>query len=185
MPKLSARERILVGVLAVGSIALWLGLPGDRESFEGSDGKRDAEARQLGEPPPPVRVDLLALKTPDVDPHGRDLFKYSEPPKPLPPPQPTETPPAPTIDRPPASPPPPLSAEPTPPEPAFTYLGYLGPKDDMIAVFDRGAEVFVAQIGDTVGDGFELLEFRYEAVVLGHIGEEYKGETATLKKRSS
>ena len=45
-------------------------------------------------------------------------------------------------------------SEPEPPRPAFDYIGLLGPKDDLIAVFSREAGIFVAQVGDVIDGTF-------------------------------
>jgi len=184
MPKLSNRERFLLGLLAIGSVALWLALAEDPQGLGNADLETDFDALQL-KAPPVVHLELLELETADFDAPGRNLFAYFEPRK-IPPPQPSHTPT--TIDKTSRStdriPLPPTPPAPTaPPQPAFKYIGLLGPKSDRIAVFDRGSEVFVAQAGEILDDRFELLEFRHDAVVLGRLDEDHKGETVRLRKR--
>jgi hypothetical protein len=185
MSKLSARENLLLGVLATGLIALWLGLPEDPGSLRHANDEASTEIMYFGDPPV-VRIDLLGLKTAAFDPPGRNLFAYHEPRKLL---RPAETSRETTIVPP---PPPPIapttsmqSAQPSRPAPAFTYIGFLGPKDELIAVFNRGTEVFIAQVGDVIDNSFKLLGFRHEAVVLGCVGGQFNGKTVELRKRSS
>lgn len=177
---MSTRSWILLGVLALLVGALWFGRP------EGPNESREASPRseQLGEPPL-VRIGLLTPKKAGSEWHDRNLFQFYEPQKPPAPTLPTVTVPTPTGKEVtvPTETIPTAVVDPGPPPPRFTYIGFLGPKDQKIAVFDRGADVMVARVGDLVSDNFELLEFRYEAVVLAYRDGKYKGKTATLTRR--
>ena len=136
-----------------------------------------------------VRLDGLATQPESFDPRGRDLFRYFRRPEPavaktmgqdssrlsvvsaetLEPSRPTVPTPV-TQSR---------------PKPAFEYVGFLGPKYDKIAVFDTGSEVLVAQVGELIRGKFELLEFRYEAVLLRYVDGEYAGDTTELPRHPS
>lgn len=184
MSKSSRKERVLLGMLAISVVALWLSR--DSEPLDRSDVVDGTEVMQLGDPPV-VRLELLALATAPYDRKGRNLFEYREPrqrPRPVkaPPRTPVVQPPRPIGPTKTTTEPPPQPAR---PRPAFDYIGCFGPKDDLIAVFMRGAEVLVAQIGDVVDGSFELLEFRYDAVVLCYVGEKHKGERVSLRVSSS
>ncbi len=71
-------------------------------------------------------------------------------------------------------PPPP----PAPPPIDLRYLGYLGPKDDRIAVFEDGKNLLVARKGEVVKDQFRVVEVKWETVVLGFVRAEFKGTDA-------
>jgi hypothetical protein len=165
-------------------IAVWLVLAGDPRSVDDLASELGAEVLQLGDPPI-VRVDLLDSRTAAYDQDGRNLFAYHQPAKPAQSvkiSKPLETSPTLTSLQPTSHTQPVLS---TRPGPAFGYIGFLGPKDDLLAVFDRGADVFVAQLGDVVDGSFELLAFQYEAVLLGYVGGKHKGETVRLRQTPS
>lgn len=183
--KLTAREKLLIGVLAVGGAfalytlrgdALGLGGPADDGAFvEPPDGE-----------PPVVRMDLLARAAQDFSEGGRNLFDYYTPPPPPPPPRVVLPPPPPVkVERP--KPPPPREPGPPPPPkppfPNFKYLGFLGPKDARIAVFevdDMENPQVLAGVGDVVQKEFRLKEFRYESVVFGYTNELFADRTAEL-----
>jgi hypothetical protein len=117
-----------------------------------------------------VRLELLGSQAAAFDAEGRNLFAYYTPPveqrrsrKVTPPPPP----------------------EPALPKPGFDYIGLMGPRGNLIAVFNREAGVFVAQVGDVIDDTFELLDFRYGELVLGVIGNARADATVTLEKSAS
>ncbi|NIW73914.1 MAG: hypothetical protein GWN08_01410, partial [Gemmatimonadetes bacterium] len=79
----------------------------------------------------------------------------------------------------------PRPQKPIPPKPDFTYLGYLGPKDNRIAVFDLGEEEpILAQAGDVIAEAFTVVEFKYQSVVLGFTDERFKDETTELEMKN-
>ncbi len=181
--KLNGREKLWVGVLAVSLAALWYGVhdgAGSREIAVDTDNGGSAD---LGEPPR-VLLELLGLKTATFDPRGRNLFAYH---------QPRQTPRA--IEKTPGPPivvgPSPPTPEPTPPpeparpEPGFSYIGCLGPEDALIAVFESGARIFLAQTGDIVDGTFELLNLGCDSAVLRHLGDPFPGEIVSLEKGRS
>jgi hypothetical protein len=183
MSKLSRKECVLLGVLAISVVALWFSR--DSERPDRSDVVDSIEVMQLGDPPA-VRMELLAVATAPYDRKGRNLFEYREPRHR---PRPAEVPTRSPVVRPPEPMPPTETttappSQPARPRPTFDYIGYFGPKDDLIAVFLRGAEMFLARIGDVVDGSFELLEFRYDTVLLGYVGEPYKGERVRLRASS-
>jgi hypothetical protein len=187
MRQLNTREKVMVGGLAVAAIIAWFG------AREGGMGFGDSVAGPgalppLAGDPPEVHVDLLAMDPVGYDPNGRNLFAYYTPP---PPPRKA----APRRPPPPPPPPPPerkdpvvrreVNREPQPPSPDFHYVGYLGPKDDRIAVFTAGEELFVSKIGEIAKGQFVLEEFRYETVVFSFVDERFKGKTTELKLQST
>jgi hypothetical protein len=184
MSKLSRKDGVLLGVLAISIVALWLSR--DSERLDRSDVVDVVEVMELGEPPA-VRLGLLDRATAPYERKGRNLFEYREPRHR---PRSAEAPPPRPVVRPPQSIPPTktttaLPSQPARPRPAFDYIGYFGPKDELIAVFLTGAEVVVARIGDVIDGSFELLEFRYDSVILGYVGEQHKGERVRLRASSS
>ena len=177
--KLSAREKVMIGVLAVAAVAFYR-WQGGGIGFGAPTAGADADPLDLPEPPV-VRMDLLAQGTAELDAAGRNLFDYYTPPR-RPPPKPPPRKPrvVPAEIKPPPPPPPPR--KPLPPEPKFHYLGYMGPKDAKIAAFDGGDGVIIARAGDVVSDTqFRLKAFRYQAVVLEYLDEKFKGKTTELQ----
>lgn len=205
--KLSVREGTLLVALAVAGVGyLWLSSrpeEGKHAAVARRGGASKAKAKGEGSRPPTVRVDLLAARAEAYDANGRDLFKYSQRPPsaeevrrsreeaarrqkemeeanqraalaaarwqqeekervkeavlhPQPPPPPA---------------PPPID---------LRYLGYLGPKDDRIAVFEDGKNLLVARKGEVVKDQFRVVEVKWETVVLGFVRAEFKGQTREL-----
>ncbi len=183
MERAKVGQWALLAVLAFGTGVLWNGLENDRSRTTGA-GESWPSLEVPGEVPF-VRLGLMALDAVDLNSRSRDLFEFYEPPK-----APVKIVPDPIVlthvD------PPSFDAGgrsrpvvvPAAPEPEFVYLGLLGPREDKIGVFERGKDLVLARIGDAVDDGFELLEFRYEAVVLRRLGGKYRGDTTTLRKHS-
>jgi hypothetical protein len=202
--KMSSREGVLLGVLAAVAIGyFWMtsgppgGVAGAKKAVAARKGKFEA-ARA-----PVVRMDLLTAKTETYDDRGRDLFKYSQRP-----PSATEVrrlreearlrqremeeaakaAAAEAVKRqqeaqvraqeialhPPPPPPP------TPPQITLRYLGYLGPKDGRIAVFEDGNELLVARKGEVVKEQFRVLDVKWETVVMGYVKPEFKGMSQEL-----
>jgi hypothetical protein len=182
--KLSTREFVMIGLLAVASVMAFRMMTGDGIGF-GGGAEKEAEAREFGEAPV-VRMDLLARERARFDREGRNLFDYYTPP---PPPRKKVQRKAPTIrDKPKPIPkqapaPPPKPTAPKPPAPKFNYLGYLGPKDAKIAVFDDGKPdgVMLARIGDVVQDDFRVMEFKHDSVTMAYTKEKWEGHTTELK----
>jgi hypothetical protein len=183
MRKLSGQERLLLGALAMSLVVLWLGLPDDSAREGRSAGESGRASMQLGDPPI-VPLELLGSAAVPYDRKGRNPFEYHQEPQPV---RPTKPPPrTPRVREPrPIRPAAESSVQPSRPQPAFDYIGYFGPKNDLIAVFVKGAEVLVARIGDVVDGRFELLEFRYDTVVLGCLAEEHEGSRVRLRASSS
>jgi hypothetical protein len=181
---LSTREKVLVIVLGVAAVVAYRSLTGDGIGFGGPGDERAGDERDFGEPPL-LRMDLLALNRVEFDTDGRNLFRYYTPPPPKPkrrpaPPRPTPKP-RPERPRPTPPPPPPAPREPQAPPPDFQYLGYLGPKDEKIAVFDGTEGVMLARVGEVVQDDFRLTEFTHDSVVMSYIAEQWAGRTTELK----
>jgi hypothetical protein len=141
---------------------------------------------------PIVHMAELSARTEAYDPQGRNLFEYYTPPpppraKPAVRPQQQQTQPkvqptrqAPTRamqDR--AQ----VNAGLQPPKINFKYLGFLGPKDDKIAVFENGEEMLLARAGETIEQDFKVVEFKYESVVMGYVDNRFKDMTTELNMR--
>jgi hypothetical protein len=171
----------LLTAMVIGSVSLFVVILHDSGRL-GQEGRDDRfETTHLGDPPV-LRLDLLSAMTAADDPLGRNLFEYDKPRRQG---RPGQTPPPATITAPPRPIRPPAPGRPVGPRsrgPSFNYIGFLGPKDDLIAVFSRGSELFVAQIEEIVDGSYELLEFRYDTVVLEHTG---KGEVVRLRMSPS
>ena len=181
MRKLSTREKVMIVGLAAAAVFFYRWQVGGM-GFGAPTADQDADSLDLPEPPL-VRMDLLAQGTVEFDEAGRNLFDfYTPPPKPAPKPPPRQKP----VERPAVKPPPPLPPPPRrppgPPAPKFHYLGSLGPKQGKIAAFDGGDGVVLARAGDVVPDTrFKLKAFRYQAVVLEYLDEQFKGQTTELQ----
>lgn len=179
---LQAREIRWLVLLALVGIVLLYSRRGKELIFGPSEPAKEKRQQAATEPPIVHIDDLFARNERSYDPDGRDLFKYYTPPPPqprytAPPPPPQEAPPPP----PPRSytpPPPPVDRG--PPPPPLQYIGSMGPKDARIAFFKSGAQLLYAKTGELVLDKYRVLEFKYEAVVLGYEEPPYKGKTTEL-----
>lgn len=114
-----------------------------------------------------------ALPTPSI---GRSLFTFGLPPTPTPDPRPTPTPyptlpPAPVvIPTPPGIDLPDGTRLPLPPRFPLTYVGWLGPSRQPVAVFLDGTEVVVVPAGDTVLGNFIIRDVDPTGVTIGFVG---------------
>ena len=181
--KLSGREYFLLGVLFVAAafVLFWRdGGPLFERDAEGA-----ARTAALGDAPH-VNWDRLTAESEAYDPGGRNLFQYYTPP---PPRVAREARPEPVRK------PPPVRAKavprvteqkPTrpvrrPPSVSFKYLGFLGPKDDKIAVFEKGQDLELVRLGEIVQEEFRLVDFKYEGVVIGYVDERFADQTTELR----
>ncbi len=203
--KVSAREGILLGVLAAATL-VYFWISSKPEPVLRSTAAKGASAKKGKDDPfhsPVVRMDLLASRAEPYDERGRDLFKYSQRP-----------PSAAEVRRlreeaarrqkemeeanrraaeeavrrqkeaeerakeialhPPPPPPP------TPPPINLRYLGYLGPKDNRIAVFEDGKELIVARKGEVVKAQFKVVDVKWDTVVMGFVNPQFKGMTQEI-----
>jgi len=183
MRKLSPRELSMLGLLGVVGASLFYFAP--ERGLGPSGGGGFGEDLQFGEAPV-VRLDRLAGHTDGYDAEGRNLFQYYTPPPPVqhtppprPPPRPQVAPPAP----PPVLNPSVVIGKPTPPPIHLSYLGFLGPKDNKIAVFEDGQELVLARRGEVVKQQFRVVDFGYETVVMGYVDERFKNETQELQQK--
>jgi hypothetical protein len=187
---LGTREKILAGILVVTAIlVLYYGTDGESigPGSPGGPSKKEKD-KPLGEPPV-IHLALLERETDGLGADARNLFDYYVPPPPprleppAPPPRRIEQPvpinPNP-VPRAPAGP-----AAPVPPTPDFDYLGYIGPIEAKIAVFGKGEDVLLAQVGEVVDERYRLLEFGYETVVLGYTEERFGDKTTEVKLRQT
>lgn len=191
---MSRREiGLLIGLGII--VVAWFWMRGGNEFRRGEAAAAGEELAAMAEAPT-VRMDLLDPRDAEFDQAGRDLFKYGK--KPL------------TaeelarlaaqkraqeerveaqreaaekrraeVQRP--RPPPPRPTGPVLPRIDLTYLGYLGPKDDRIAVFEDGQRVVLARAGEVVKDDFRVVEIQYESVVMGYTRPDLENKTQTLQ----
>ena len=187
--KLSSREVLLIAMMGLAVVVALFIRSG------GSLGRGGGAAS--GEPvlletraAPEVHMARLSAPPEDYDEKARNLFAYYTPPRPKPRPKPptvkkptrrTVAPPVPTRAAAPAKPPP----RARPPKIPFTYLGYLGPKDAKIAVFEEGKEMLIARSGDVVKDRFRVIGFKFESIVMGYTEELWKDETTELRMKNT
>ena len=178
MRSLTPRERRSVAMLLLVVAAGWYLAPGDAAPRE--SGSAFGDAVELGEAPR-VRLDLLRAGA-DETHVGRDLFAYHVPQRPR-----TAPPVPPPIrdDPPPVVTPrvetrvvPVVASGPT--APRFSYIGLMGPKDGKIAVFDVAGAVLVAQVGELIVDGYELVSFGHESVVVRRASGTHAGTTVAM-----
>jgi hypothetical protein len=183
MRKLTSREIVLL--LAVAGLAI-LGWVYGRGDGSGGVGVKAAELAELeyGDPPV-VQLARLELTAVSYDSKARNLFAYytpPPPPRPAPPPRvetkvtQREAAPQTVVQRPPTPP----KAEPKPPRPNFRYIGFLGPKDNKIAVLEQGEEVLLAAIGEVIQEQYMVVDFKYEMLVIGYTSEQWAGKTTDL-----
>lgn len=197
--KVSTREIVLAVILvAAGIWYVWYltgkGMAGSAPG-DGADAVQEFDAAAA----PRIRMDLLAGLAEPYDQNGRDLFKYSKRP-------PTAAEleaerlrlEAERLAREAAlkkqresraarqnKPRPAVAAKPSGPRPpriSFKYIGYLGPKDDRIAVFEQGEELILARVGETVADQFRVREIEYETVVMGYTDPKFDKLSETLNQ---
>ena len=186
MRQLSRRETTLLGLLALAGVVLFYFAPKTGIGARGHESFGDVA--KLGEAPA-VHLDRLAGRVVGYDPQGRNLFQYYTPPPPVvaPPPTPRPTPP-PVATPPPVmvnrDPGPPPVYKPQPPAINLTYLGFLGPKNNRIAVFEDGQDMLLAKKGDVVKQQFRVVDFGYETVVMGFVDERFRGETQELPQQA-
>ncbi len=130
---------------------------------------------------------------------GRNLFAYGQPKVTTPPPPPpVSRPVAPPPKLPP--PPPPQQAQgggggggpeapvepprPTPPPVNFKFLGYLGPQQALIGVFNvttpDGDVIVLAGEGEVVAEKFKVHRIGYEEVEIGYVHEPFTNERKVL-----
>ncbi len=183
--KPTPREYFFIVVLAVIGVAYLLYR--DEGMLFGGGQEEQKRSGPVGVAPI-VQLAQLSAEPEDYDPKGRNLFEYYTPP----PPQRK----APVVQQPVVKPPPPTvpqdrqpsrvnpnqvqQAQLRPPNINFKYLGYLGPKEDKIAVFEHGEGMMLARQGEVVEKDFLLVEFKYESVVMGYVDTKFRGMTTEL-----
>ena len=197
--KVSKREIALALILVAAGIWYVWYLTGSGMAGSEAGAAGDALAAFDADDAPRVRMDLLAGVAEPYDQNGRDLFKYSKRPptaaeleaerrrleaerlareaalnkqrkarqnrqavqRPAPPPRPSG---------------------PRAPRITFKYIGYLGPKDDRIAVFEQGEQLILARVGETVQNQFRVREIEYETVVMGYTDPRFEKLSETLNQ---
>ncbi len=193
MRKLTSREIFLLVVLALGGIAyVWYWRSGS--SPLDIEKLAKAEGSYVAADAPVVELARLASTTETYDPAGRDLFKYSKPPA-----DPDDLARRQALEdarrkaredaekrrlaearnR------PRVPATPQPPGIPLKYIGYLGPKDDRIAVFEDDKELFLAKSGEVLLEKFRVVEIRYETVVMGFTDQKWLDRTRELTMSSN
>jgi len=182
MRKLTSREKFLLVVVGGLAVVGWIY---GRDGGLGGVGVKATELAELkyGDPPV-VQLARLELTAVDFDPKARNLFSYFTPPRrvgPTPPvvrSRPIQRPPRqlpnpqPVVQRP--------VQDPRPPHPSFRYIGFLGPKNNKIAVLERGDEVLLAGIGEVIEEQYKVVDFKYEMLVIGYTAEKWAGKTTEL-----
>jgi len=184
--QLSGREiGLLVGLGIVGAIGYWYSQSGAPEAPPSTAAAKMAE---LGEPPV-VHLERLQAAGEGYDRGARNLFAYYVPPPPPPPKRPApvevKAPPPmaqPAVQTAPQAPPAPRA--PQPPRVPFQYIGYLGPKDARLAVFEQNGSIVLARIGEIVQEQFVVREFKFESVVIGYTDERFAEQTTELRQSS-
>jgi hypothetical protein len=78
---------------------------------------------------------------------------------------------------------PPANSGPLPPVINLSYLGFLGPKENKIAVFEDGQDLLLARRGEVIKQQFLVLDFGYETVVMGYVDPRFKNDTQELQQR--
>jgi len=183
MRKLTSREIFLIVVVAGLAVIGWI------YGRDGGLGGAGVKANELGElkytEPPVVELARLEQVAVDYDSKARNLFSYYTPPPPPRKPQPQVKKPPPVVRQAPPS----RAAMPTvrppvqelkPPRPNFRYIGFLGPKDNKIAVLEQGDEVLLAAIGEVIEEQYKVVDFKYEMLVIGYTAERWAGKTTEL-----
>jgi hypothetical protein len=119
---------------------------------------------------------------------GGNPFAYRAPPTPTPNLTPPPTPiPRPTL--PPRPTPTPriaygIDGQPKPPPPPFNrdYIGYLGPRPQLVAAFRKGGpdstDIEVAMVGDIIDDIYIVRAIRLESVTIGFVGYDVSEDTS-------
>ena len=188
MRNLHRREAMLLGgllaVLAVAHVA----------RQDSTDRVRDAgeqgSSPQYGAAPV-VQMASLGTAAIGYRTDGRNLFGYAARPAveralskaPVKPTVPTaiQTPVRPT-------PPPSLPSHPVsagqrvaqPPTVPFKYIGFLGPVEERIAVFENSGQIVIASPGEALSEELILREIGFEKAVVGFTDERFTGQTAEL-----
>ncbi len=202
--RLSVREGVLLGFLAVVALGyVWYEAKAPGPARRGAGAGADRKTEGSPPAPPRVRMDLLARQAESYDGAGRDLFQYAQRPpsaaevrrlreeaerrrKEI---EEAQRRAAEEAERRrkeqeeaakvaalhPAPPPPPQ-----PPSITLRYLGYIGPKDDRIVVFEDGKEMILARKGEVVKGQFRVVDVKWESVVMGFVRPEFKGQTREL-----
>lgn len=183
MRKLTSREVFLILVVAALAILGWVYGRG------GHLGGGAGAAEELGElsfgDPPVVELARLGLQPDDYNSNARNLFRYYTPPPPprvAAPPVQRQAPP-PRTAAPPVKPQTPRTLAPPvqqAPRPGFRYIGFMGPKDNKIAVLEKGDDVILAAVGEVVDQHFVIREFKYETLVIGYTAERWADEQTEL-----
>ena len=203
------RQHILA--LLLGGVALWALFQafGDNAPPAGAGARPAgaAAAARPGKAAAPDEKDPRPVLTALLDTHhaeefnpsgGRNLFAYGQPkyvappappPRPLPPPPPKVVLQAPT---PPGGgggggggalePPPP--PPPTPPAVNFSFVGYIGPPEARIGVFNvrtpDGDELRLAGEGEIIAERFRITRIGFEEVEIGYTDEQFAKERKVL-----
>lgn len=194
-----SRRELTLGVMLTIAVLGWLWYRSDDPFGGGAVADELNDLAQMAAAPV-VRMDLLAARDVQFDQAGRDLFKYGT--KPLTAEdlaaleaqrrareeaerrrleeaerrrkeaearaaveqaQPVARPRGPTV-----------------PRIDLKYLGYLGPKDDRIAVFEDGEAVVLGRIGEVIKDDYRIIEIQYGSVVMGFTRPDLENKTQTL-----
>lgn len=199
MPRNLSKRELTFGVILTVAALGWLWYRSD-DPFGGGAAADELNDLAQVAAAPVVRMDLLAARDVQFDQAGRDLFKYGT--KPL-----TaedlaaleaqrrareeaerrrleeaerrrrEAEARATVEQAQA---PARPRGPTVPRIGLKYLGYLGPKDDRIAVFEDGEAVVLGRIGEVIKHDYRIIEIQYGSVVMGFTRSDLENKTQTL-----
>ena len=191
MPSLNQRERAgIVALMAVGAGAAWLASGG---KGAGSPGQAPFLADVPPESAPVVFLDGLDGAAAGYDGRGRNLFGYASRPRRADTAggvanvgQPPVKAQAPASDPKVAGPvaatkPRPAVRRPALPGVDFHYIGYLGPVDGRIGVFQAGDELILARAGERLRQDFVVRGFGHEEVELGYADAALAGRSERLE----
>jgi hypothetical protein len=198
---MSRREVLLASALAVAAVGyLWIRSGKTSQEAAAAAAASRARGEVVAATAPVVRMDLLDRPAASYDGGGRDLFQYS-----VRPPSAEEVRQreleakrqreqaelearlraeaaareqeqarvraVEIAKNPPKPPPPPINLK---------YVGFVGPKDDKVAVFEDGDDLVVAKKGEVVKGQFRVVDIKFEAVVMGYTRPEFKDATREL-----
>jgi len=200
MRKLTTREMVLVGLLALGGLGYAWYKSQQSVTLSGADAAAGGEKVTLADQAPEIDIALLERKAEPYDRSGRNLFQYSKRP-----PTPEEIAARRRAEElarkqreaaeaarladlqaqrdaaakaAPSAPRGPVVAQ--PPGIPLQYIGYFGPKENKIAVFLNGEEQLLARTGDTLQERFRVVEIRFETVVMGYTDPRFEDRTREL-----
>jgi hypothetical protein len=165
------RQRgILAGLLVLLAAVVVYQVAASRSVPSGTAARPPARpAQAAGKAPagsidvPDVRLDALKQARPEMESHGRNLFR--EQPKAPPPPPPSQIARAPQAPDPNAPPPPP----PPPPPIPLKFIGVVQAGGRSLAVLTDGRDVFYGREGEVVEGQYRIVRIGVESVEMSYV----------------